>query len=99
MPEAKAELHRVVFRGSNADVAAAATITDLQAASKALQGKGGMDPFPAAMQVPCAIPTIPTSVLAFLFLRSKHSVQGQLPIQHGSPQLSATMTVRTMCLT
>ena len=38
--------------GSNADVAAAATITDLQQASKALQGKGGLDPFPAAMQVP-----------------------------------------------
>ena len=38
-------------RGSNADVAAAATITDLQQASKALQGKGGMDPFPGAMQV------------------------------------------------
>ena len=32
-------------------MAAAATITDLQQASKALQGKGGMDPFPAAMQV------------------------------------------------
>ena len=41
----------VCARGSNADVAAAATITDLQQASKALQGKGGMDPFPAAMQV------------------------------------------------
>ena len=43
--------------GSNADVAAAATITDLQQASKALQGKGGLDPFPAAMQVP-ALPCI-----------------------------------------
>ena len=42
----------VCARGSNADVAAAATITDLQQASKALQGKGGLDPFPAAMQVP-----------------------------------------------
>ena len=30
----------VCARGSNADVAAAATITDLQQASKALQGKG-----------------------------------------------------------
>ena len=42
----------VCASGSNADVAAAATITDLQQASKALQGKGGLDPFPAAMQVP-----------------------------------------------
>ncbi|EIE25560.1 hypothetical protein COCSUDRAFT_65304 [Coccomyxa subellipsoidea C-169] len=35
---------------SNADVAAATTIADLQAASKGLQNKGGPDPFPAAMQ-------------------------------------------------
>jgi hypothetical protein len=45
--------HVVVFlhRNSNAEVAAAATITDLQQASYALQGKGGPDPFPAALQV------------------------------------------------
>ena len=36
---------------SNAEVAAATTIADLQAASKGLQNKGGADPFPAAMQV------------------------------------------------
>ncbi|KAK9908975.1 hypothetical protein WJX75_005488 [Coccomyxa subellipsoidea] len=35
---------------SNAEVAAATTIADLQAASKGLQNKGGADPFPAAMQ-------------------------------------------------
>ncbi len=41
---------------SNADVAAATTIADLQAASKGLQNKGGPDPFPAAMQVSHAAP-------------------------------------------
>ena len=50
-------------RGSNADVAAAATITDLQQASKALQGKGGLDPFPAAMQVPPVPHVNPTPLL------------------------------------
>ena len=62
MPGAEAELHSIVCRGNNADVAAAATITDLQAASKALQGKGGMDPFPAAMQVPSAASSLITSL-------------------------------------
>ena len=74
--EAEAELHSIVCRGSNADVAAAATITDLQAASKALQGKGGMDPFPAAMQVPCASPTLLTSLICLSTCMLKtHPVQ------------------------
>lgn len=36
---------------NNAEVAAATTIADLQAASKGLQNKGGPDPLTAAMQV------------------------------------------------
>ncbi len=40
---------------NNAEVAAATTIADLQAASKGLQNKGGPDPLAAAMQVTAAV--------------------------------------------
>jgi len=59
-------------RGSNADVAAAATITDLQAASKALQGKGGIDPFSGAMQVAGPFPVFLCPPRIAILLLSLH---------------------------
>ena len=63
---------------SNAEVAAATTIADLQAASKGLQNKGGADPFPAAMQVRISAPRTPSNISVFLPLLCSYHMHNWL---------------------
>ena len=56
------ECHMCSAASNNAEVAAATTIADLQAASKGLQNKGGPDPLTAVMQV--TTPVLLTSIFA-----------------------------------